>query len=204
MVNLSVNLLDFINIIMNHRQIWIKNFGPIPKDIDGRSMEIHHIDGNHKNNKIDNLQLVTIEEHYKIHESRGDYSACALISKRMNLPADHSSKIQFGKKRPGVGGVKKGTIPWNKGKKNCFNKTTIEKMKTIRKNKIHSSKLTEELVLKIRNHFNSYQQIEGVGTIQKNGIVLTQERAYAKKYAKEYKITSANLYNIITGKSWKI
>lgn len=204
MVNLNVNLLDFINKIMNHRQLWIKTFGPIPKDINGRSLEIHHIDGNHSNNIIENLQLVTIEEHYTIHELQGDFGACALISKRMDLPPDHSSKIQLGKKRPGIGGVKKGTIPWNKGKKNCFSNQTIDKMKTIRKNKIHSSKLTEELVLKIRNHFSAYEQIEGVGTIQKNGIVLTQERAYAKKYAKEYKITSANLYNIITEKSWKI
>jgi hypothetical protein len=203
MVNLNVNLLDFINNIMNHRQLWIKTFGPIPKDINGRSLEIHHIDGNHSNNIIENLQLVTIEEHYKIHESQGDYSACALISKRMNLPPDHSSKIQLGKKRPGIGGVKKGTVPWNKGKKNCFSNQTIDKMKTIRKNKIHSSKLNKELVTKIRNDFNNHEQIDGVGIIQKNGIPMTQARAYAKKYAKEYNITTNNLYSIITGKSWK-
>ncbi len=203
MVNLNVNLLDFIYKIMNYRQLWIKTFGPIPKDKNGRSLEIHHIDGNHSNNIIENLQLVTIEEHYKLHELRGEYGACALIAKRMNLPPDHSSKIQLGKKRPGIGGVKKGSIPWNKGKKKCFSNQTIDKMKIIRKNKIHSSKLNKELVTEIRNDFNSHEQIDGVGDIQKNGIPMTQERAYAKKYAKQYNITTNNLYNIITGKSWK-
>ena len=204
MVNLSVNLLDFINNIMNHRQLWVKKFGPIPKDIDGRSLEIHHIDGNHSNNDISNLKLVTIEEHFKIHENQGDYGACVLIAKRMKLPPDYISKIQLGKKRPGIGGVKKGTIPWNKGKKNCFNQKTIKKMSSSRKNKISSSKLSKELVIKIRDNFKNHKQLEGVGIIQKNGIIMTQERAYAKKYAKEYNITSNNLYNIITGKSWKL
>jgi hypothetical protein len=202
MVNLIVNLLDFINNGMNHRKLWIKKFGKITKDINGRALEIHHIDGNHNNNEISNLKLVTIEEHFKIHESQGDYGACMLIGKRMGLPSDYISKIQLGKKRPGIGGVKKGSIPWNKGKKNCFTTSTIDKMKIIRKNKIHSSKLNKQLISEIRNHFTNHLQIDGVGDIQKNGIPMTQERAYAKKYAKEYKITPNNLHNIITGKSW--
>jgi hypothetical protein len=202
MVNLIVNLLDFINNGMNHRKLWIKKFGKITKDINGRALEIHHIDGNHNNNEISNLKLVTIEEHFKIHESQGDYGACMLIGKRMGLPPDYISKIQLGKKRPGIGGVKKGSIPWNKGKKNCFTTSTIDKMKIIRKNKIHSSKLNKQLISEIRNHFTNHLQIDGVGDIQKNGIPMTQERAYAKKYAKEYKITPNNLHNIITGKSW--
>ena len=40
-----------------------------------------------------------------------------MIAKRMNLPSNYISTIQTGKKRPGIGGVKKGNIPWNKGKK---------------------------------------------------------------------------------------
>jgi len=65
---------------MNHRKLWIKTFGKIPKDINGRSLEIHHIDGKPDNNEISNLKLVTIEEHFNIHESQGDYGACALIA----------------------------------------------------------------------------------------------------------------------------
>jgi hypothetical protein len=187
---------------MNHRKLWIKTFGKIPKDINGRSLEIHHIDDKHDNNEISNLKLVTIEEHFNIHESQGDYGACALIAKRMELPSDYISKIQLGKKRPGIGGVKKGSIPWNKGKKKCFTTSTIDKMKSSRKNKIHSSKLNKKIISEIRNHFINHPQLDGIGVIQKNGVMLTQERAYAKKYAEQYKITPNNLHNIITGKSW--
>jgi hypothetical protein len=55
---------------MNYRKIWITLKGEIPKDEFGRSYEIHHIDGNRKNNSIDNLMCVSIEEHYEIHNKQ--------------------------------------------------------------------------------------------------------------------------------------
>jgi hypothetical protein len=33
-----------------YRKIYEQNYGHIPKDSAGRTYEIHHIDGNHKNN----------------------------------------------------------------------------------------------------------------------------------------------------------
>ena len=39
---------------MNYRKIWETHNGEIPKDTDGRSFEIHHIDGNRNNNSIEN------------------------------------------------------------------------------------------------------------------------------------------------------
>jgi hypothetical protein len=68
-----------------HRTIWKNTYGPIPKDENGRSYEIHHKDGNHQNNDIDNLMLVTINEHYKIHHDQGNFGACVMIAKRMNM-----------------------------------------------------------------------------------------------------------------------
>jgi len=68
----------------NYRKIWIKHNGPIPKNENGHSYEIHHIDGNHSNNCIENLKLVTIEEHYQIHLEQGDFSAASMIAKRMH------------------------------------------------------------------------------------------------------------------------
>lgn len=47
--------------------IWLSVFGSVPDDY-----EIHHIDGDAKNNKISNLMLVTREQHHKIH--RRDYA----------------------------------------------------------------------------------------------------------------------------------
>jgi len=69
---------------MNYRILWEKRNGPIPKDEDGRSYEIHHIDGNRKNNDITNLQCVSIAQHYDIHLSQGDKSAASYIAARMD------------------------------------------------------------------------------------------------------------------------
>lgn len=76
-----------------YRKIYEQHYGPIPKDSSGRSYEIHHIDGNHQNNDITNLQLVTIEEHFKIHYQQGDWGACHIISTRMNISSEEQSHL---------------------------------------------------------------------------------------------------------------
>jgi hypothetical protein len=77
-----------------YRRIYEQNYGPIPKDDEGRSYEIHHIDGDHSNNDPSNLKAVTIQEHYDIHYSQGDYSACALIAlQRMNKTPEEISEL---------------------------------------------------------------------------------------------------------------
>lgn len=76
-----------------HRKIWQQHHGPIPKDQHGRSLEIHHINGDHSNNDISNLKLVTIEEHYKIHYDQGDYGACVIMSHRMKLSPGEISEL---------------------------------------------------------------------------------------------------------------
>jgi transcription elongation factor Elf1 len=76
-----------------YRKIYENHYGPIPKDSEGRSQEIHHIDGNHKNNLPQNLKCVTIQEHYEIHFSQKDYGACFKMAKRMNMP--HAEKAEL-------------------------------------------------------------------------------------------------------------
>lgn len=71
---------------MSYRKIWEKINGKIPIDEKGRSYEIHHIDGNRKNNKIENLICVTIEEHYEIHLKNGEIHSANLIANRFNKP----------------------------------------------------------------------------------------------------------------------
>lgn len=82
----------------NYRNIYEQYHGPIPEDNDGRSYEIHHIDGNHSNDEPDNLVAVTIQEHYDIHYSQGDWGACHAIAIRMKLSpieiSELSKKIQ--------------------------------------------------------------------------------------------------------------
>lgn len=76
-----------------YRFIWTQNFGKIPVDENGRTYEIHHIDGNRSNNDISNLQCVSIDEHYKIHYEQGDYYACYLIKLRMEYTSEELSHL---------------------------------------------------------------------------------------------------------------
>lgn len=48
-------------------------------------VDIHHIDGDHNNNHPENLQAVTLQEHYDIHKSQNDHYACYMIATRMDI-----------------------------------------------------------------------------------------------------------------------
>ena len=56
-------------------------------------IEIHHIDGNHDNNDISNLMPVTIQEHFEIHRSQGDYGAAFRIAQRMEISKEETSRL---------------------------------------------------------------------------------------------------------------
>lgn len=71
-----------------HRKIYTKHFGTIPNGFD-----IHHIDGNHSNNDPSNLKAVSLQEHYDIHYSQGDYAAALRIAQRMGLSKEQKSKL---------------------------------------------------------------------------------------------------------------
>jgi len=49
--------------IAEHRHVWMKHNGPIPE-----GHVIHHINENHRDNRIENLQLLTFQEHMTIHK----------------------------------------------------------------------------------------------------------------------------------------
>jgi hypothetical protein len=69
-----------------HRGVWMNTYGPIPKDENGVSYEIHHIDRDPANNVLDNLMCVSIQDHYEIHLRQGDYNAAHLIAERIGIP----------------------------------------------------------------------------------------------------------------------
>ena len=83
-----------------YRKIWIDNYGSIPVDADGRSYEIHHVDGNRENNELSNLICVSMDEHYKIHENQGDFAACmAIVRRRKESPEKRTTRLsELGKK----------------------------------------------------------------------------------------------------------
>jgi hypothetical protein len=86
----------------SYRKIWEDHYGPIPRDKNGRSYEIHHIDGDHSNCDISNLKLVTIQEHYDLHYAQGDWAACLRMSYRMNLTFDQISELSSRNQRERV------------------------------------------------------------------------------------------------------
>jgi hypothetical protein len=77
----------------NYRKIYESHVGPIPKDSQGRSYHIHHIDGNHHNNSLNNLQAVSIEEHYQIHFDNGDWGACVKLAAQLKLTREEREDI---------------------------------------------------------------------------------------------------------------
>lgn len=88
-----------------HRRVWRENHGPIP-----RGYHIHHIDGNHFNNDISNLQCVTAQEHYDIHFSQGDYFACfKLYSQHIDCDKEKLSQLL---RNAQLQRVKEGTHPF--------------------------------------------------------------------------------------------
>ena len=97
----------------NYRRIWEKYNGPIPIDEQGRSYEIHHIDGNRKNNSLSNLMCITIREHYKIHYDQGEWQAAKTISSRINLSLDErlnlNKLISDSRKKP-IMHIKSGVV----------------------------------------------------------------------------------------------
>jgi hypothetical protein len=73
---------------MNYRKIWEEKNGSIPVDEFGIPYEIHHIDGDHNNNNIENLTCISIADHFNIHYNQGDHLAALLIATRINNYVD--------------------------------------------------------------------------------------------------------------------
>lgn len=76
-----------------YRKIWVDAYGPIPKDDAGRSYEIHHINGDRTDNRLENLQCITVETHYRLHYERGDYGAAFRIAQRLDIPPQIKSEL---------------------------------------------------------------------------------------------------------------
>lgn len=186
----------------HYRKIWETTNGTIPKDEFGRSYEIHHKDGNRENNELENLICVTIQEHYDIHYKQGDYGACVMIAKRMDMPPEYLSEIPRGKKRPGIGGVKKGTPAWNKGKSGYKLVTTESGKQRKRLAQQRHAKITNEMADDIRKLFQSCPEIldNRIGLIQRNGLKFTYENAFCNAIALKYRVTKQYIYRILRNK----
>jgi hypothetical protein len=76
-----------------YRKIWEETYGSIPIDEHGRTFEIHHKNGNHNDNNLENLQCVSIDEHLDIHIKQEDWLAVASIARRMQVSPDEQKRL---------------------------------------------------------------------------------------------------------------
>ena len=76
-----------------YRHIYEQHFGPIPVDEEGRTYDIHHKDGNRKNNDPKNLVALSIDDHYNVHYDQNDWSACLRIIARKDVSPDLLSDL---------------------------------------------------------------------------------------------------------------
>jgi len=97
------------NTTPNYRKLYEDHYGPVPKDGDGRSFDIHHIDGDRANNSLTNLVAVSIQDHYDIHLSQQDWGACLFISQRMSVSPEEQRLLA---KRQADDRVRNGTHHW--------------------------------------------------------------------------------------------
>ncbi len=112
-----------------YRKIYEQHYGQIPKDSNGRSYEIHHINGDHSDNRIENLKLVTIEEHYQIHQDQENWGACFVMLPRMKLsPTEISKKASENAKKGSIKRIAEGTHNFlDKGESSKRAKLRVEK-----------------------------------------------------------------------------
>ena len=74
-------------------KIYKQHYGEIPRDSQGRSYDIHHIDGDYTNNDISNLVALSIEEHYKLHRAQEDWGSAWSVAKRLKISQQEKSEI---------------------------------------------------------------------------------------------------------------
>ena len=188
----------------NYRKIWEKHFGKIPVDENGRSYDIHHLDGNKSNNNVENLIAVSIKDHFDIHFKQGDFNACNAISLRMtNTNFKHYRHSEETKRKIKQSLSSKGQNHSSKkhevrakisqslkGKNN----NNYEKYGALHHNFGKKWKLTEEQANNRRGHNNKsskkiYQYSEN--------LILIKEWSTIKEAATYYNIHSSSIINAI-------
>jgi hypothetical protein len=76
-----------------YRKIYEAYHGKIPKDDQGNTFDVHHIDGDRDNNDIENLIALSIRDHYELHLSQGDWNACVPLAERLKLSPEEKSRV---------------------------------------------------------------------------------------------------------------
>lgn len=138
---------------MHYRKIWEEHHNvKIPN-----GYEIHHKDGNRKNNNIDNLVCVSIEEHLEIHMKQEDWGAVQAILARMDNKQEISKYASFAQKER-----------YKNGKHN-FQKISKDERTRISKNTIEN---------RIKNGHGAFLGISDITENSRNaGLVAAKKQA---------------------------
>ena len=149
--------------------------------------------------KFDDVNIASDKEriHILIHET---------LKNGWNKSAGGEYAGNSGYLRTGIGGVKKGQIPWNKG----LSGYTIhnEEYKN-NLSKVLSGKNNPRAILKdnqVKDIIECYinkPSFNGIGEIMKNGIPMSYDRIFSKIKSLEYNVTPENIDRIIKKKTWK-
>lgn len=108
------------------RRIWINAFGPIPYDENGVSYEIHHINGDFTDDRLENLQCLSKKAHRDLHNAQGDYSEMGA-----HFTSDYQRNVANGQ-------VIKGTHPFQ-NKEMHTKRVTMQKQTRRHSNYIRAS-----------------------------------------------------------------
>lgn len=77
-----MRMADYVRTWDNENRVWVYEHRVVIENYLGRKLSmnehVHHIDGNPKNNSIDNLEVVTPEEHAKIHKPALKNRLCSI------------------------------------------------------------------------------------------------------------------------------
>jgi len=108
--------------------------------------------------------------------------------------------------RKGIGGVKKGSVPWNKDKSGykLHSEEYKKKLKEQQQGELNkNSKIKEEQAIEIIKTYLSKPNLDGINSVSKNGKKMSYDRKFCLEYCVNYKITPENMERIIKQKSWK-
>jgi hypothetical protein len=166
----------------------------------GLTVNISQRRGDHRRTRPPH-QFVVIQTFANIKEAAAAEVECIqlnnLIADGWNISPGGDYEGNSGYSRKGIGGVRKGNVPWNYKKTNVFSEDTRKRWSEVRKGRVHSSKLSEDQWTEIKLLYRSHPHIDGVGVKSKNGKILPYKRAFANHYCTMYGVTSANIYRII-------
>lgn len=77
----------------NYRKIYEQDFGSIPNDNNNIPFDIHHKDGDRTNNSIENLEALSVQDHYNRHYEQGDWGACFALANRITMSFEERSAL---------------------------------------------------------------------------------------------------------------